>query len=152
MMNYKNGDIDLCFFSTSLLTQYEAKEDTIAADRQLVRTDFATIPVVWLKTPLCPARRLRWPLGPRELPLQGHVQERLELNERHIASRLHSSLSESCSIAESSFQGGWNCYKWLRTSGITAGIPVAAPLHHMDERLMHPEERRKQWRRAMQAD
>jgi hypothetical protein len=42
--------------------------------------------------------------------------------------------------------------KWLRTSGITAGIPVAAPLHHMDERLMHPEERRKQWRRAMQAD
>ncbi len=51
MMNYKNGDIDLCFFSTSLLTQYEAKEDTIAADRQLVRTDFATIPVVWPKTP-----------------------------------------------------------------------------------------------------
>jgi hypothetical protein len=43
-------------------------------------------------------------------------------------------------------------HKWLRTSGITAGIPVAAPLHHMDERLMHPEERRKQWRRAMQAD
>jgi hypothetical protein len=42
--------------------------------------------------------------------------------------------------------------EWLRTSGITAGIPVAAPLHHMDERLMHPEERRKQWRRAMQAD
>ncbi|RRF91723.1 MAG: hypothetical protein DUD39_17495 [Coriobacteriaceae bacterium] len=45
-----------------------------------------------------------------------------------------------------------NAAKWLRTSGITAGIPVAAPLHHMDERLMHPEERRKQWRRAMQAD
>jgi adenine-specific DNA-methyltransferase len=45
-----------------------------------------------------------------------------------------------------------NQEKWLRTSGITAGIPVAAPLHHMDERLMHPEERRKQWRRAMQAD
>jgi hypothetical protein len=45
-----------------------------------------------------------------------------------------------------------NTVKWLRTSGITAGIPVAAPLHHMDERLMHPEERRKQWRRAMQAD
>ena len=92
------------------LNEDEAKEDTIAADRQLVRTDFATIPVVWPKTPLCPARRLRWPLGPRELPLQGHVQERLELNERHIASRLHSSLSESCSIAESSFRRGWNCY------------------------------------------
>ena len=27
MMNYKNGDIDLCFFSTSLLTQYEADSD-----------------------------------------------------------------------------------------------------------------------------
>jgi DNA-binding MurR/RpiR family transcriptional regulator len=47
---------------------------------------------------------------------------------------------------------GQKTTKWLRTSGITAGIPVAAPLHHMDERLMHPEERRKQWRRAMQAD
>ena len=44
-----------------------------------------------------------------------------------------------------------NLLKWLRTSSITAGIPAAAPLHHMDERLMHPEERRKQWRRAMQA-
>ena len=42
--------------------------------------------------------------------------------------------------------------KWLRTSGITAGIPVAAPLHHMDERLMHPEDRGTRWRRAMQAD
>ncbi len=41
--------------------------------------------------------------------------------------------------------------KWLRTSGITAGIPVAAPLHHMDERLMHPEDRGTRWRRAMQA-
>jgi peptide/nickel transport system substrate-binding protein len=27
MMNYKNGDIDLCFFSTSLLTQYGADSD-----------------------------------------------------------------------------------------------------------------------------
>ena len=42
--------------------------------------------------------------------------------------------------------------KWLRTSGITAGIPVAAPLHHMDERLMHPEDRGTRWRRVMQAD
>ena len=33
------------------LNEDEAKEDTIAADRQLVRTDFATIPVVWPKTP-----------------------------------------------------------------------------------------------------
>ena len=41
--------------------------------------------------------------------------------------------------------------KWLRTSGITAGIPVAAPLHHMDERLMHPEDRGTRWRRVMQA-
>ncbi|MFU0811624.1 MAG: HMA domain-containing protein [Atopobium sp.] len=45
-----------------------------------------------------------------------------------------------------------NVTKWLRTSGITAGIPVAAPLHHMDERLMHPEDRGTRWRRAMQAD
>ena len=45
-----------------------------------------------------------------------------------------------------------NSFKWLRTSGITAGIPVAAPLHHMDERLMHPEDRGTRWRRAMQAD
>ena len=45
-----------------------------------------------------------------------------------------------------------NFGKWLRTSGITAGIPVAAPLHHMDERLMHPEDRGTRWRRAMQAD
>lgn len=44
------------------------------------------------------------------------------------------------------------CIKWLRTSGITAGIPVAAPLHHMDERLMHPEDRGTRWRRVMQAD
>ena len=56
MMNYKNGDIDLRFFSTSLLTQYETKEDTIAADRQLVRTDFATIPVMWPKTPMSCAK------------------------------------------------------------------------------------------------
>ena len=56
MMNYKNGDIGLCLFSTSLLTQYEAKEDTIAADRQLVRTDFATIPVMWPKTPMSCAK------------------------------------------------------------------------------------------------
>ena len=42
--------------------------------------------------------------------------------------------------------------KWLRTSDITAGIPVAAPLHHMDERLMHPEDRGTRWRRVMQAD
>jgi ABC-type transport system substrate-binding protein len=27
MMNYKNGDIDLCFFSTSLLQQYESDDD-----------------------------------------------------------------------------------------------------------------------------
>ncbi len=27
MMNYKNGDIDLCFFSTSLLEQYKADDD-----------------------------------------------------------------------------------------------------------------------------
>ncbi|MGN0070525.1 MAG: ABC transporter substrate-binding protein, partial [Atopobiaceae bacterium] len=33
------------------LDEDTAKEDTIAADRQLVRTDFATIPVVWPKTP-----------------------------------------------------------------------------------------------------
>jgi len=45
-----------------------------------------------------------------------------------------------------------NQAKWLRTSGITAGIPVAAPLHHMDERLMHPEDRGTRWRRVMQAD
>lgn len=45
-----------------------------------------------------------------------------------------------------------NSGKWLRTSGITAGIPVAAPLHHMDERLMHPEDRGTRWRRVMQAD
>lgn len=45
-----------------------------------------------------------------------------------------------------------NIQKWLRTSGITAGIPVAAPLHHMDERLMHPEDRGTRWRRVMQAD
>jgi len=45
-----------------------------------------------------------------------------------------------------------NHQKWLRTSGITAGIPVAAPLHHMDERLMHPEDRGTRWRRVMQAD
>ena len=45
-----------------------------------------------------------------------------------------------------------NINKWLRTSGITAGIPVAAPLHHMDERLMHPEDRGTRWRRVMQAD
>ena len=44
-----------------------------------------------------------------------------------------------------------NSPKWLRTSGITAGIPVAAPLHHMDERLMHPEDRGTRWRRVMQA-
>jgi len=56
MMNYKNGDIDLRFFSTSLLTQYETKEDTIAADRQLVRTDFAAIPVMWPKTPMSCAK------------------------------------------------------------------------------------------------
>ena len=45
-----------------------------------------------------------------------------------------------------------NYREWLRTSGITAGIPVAAPLHHMDERLMHPEDRGTRWRRVMQAD
>ncbi len=44
-----------------------------------------------------------------------------------------------------------NLAKWLRTSGITAGIPVAAEPHHMDERLMHPEDRGTRWRRAMQA-
>ena len=47
---------------------------------------------------------------------------------------------------------GGNRIKWLRTSGITAGIPVAAPLHHMDERLMHPEDRGTRWRRVTQAD
>ncbi len=45
------------------------------------------------------------------------------------------------------------CYitKWLRTSSITAGIPVAAPPHDEDARMMHPEGRRKRWRRGMQA-
>jgi transposase-like protein/energy-coupling factor transporter ATP-binding protein EcfA2 len=42
--------------------------------------------------------------------------------------------------ARTAFDSWNNTEKWLRTSGITAGIPVAAPLHHMDERLMHPEE------------
>lgn len=41
--------------------------------------------------------------------------------------------------------------KWLRTSSITAGIPVAAPSHDEDARMMHPEGRRKRWRRGMQA-
>ncbi len=41
--------------------------------------------------------------------------------------------------------------KWLRTSGITPAIPVSPELHNEDEMMMHPEERRKQWRRAMQA-
>lgn len=97
------------------LNEDEAKEDTIAADRQTARPParphgLRNDPCRVAEDPLCPARRLRWPLGPRELPLQGHVQERLELDERHIASRLHSSLSESCSIAESIFRRGWNCY------------------------------------------
>ena len=41
--------------------------------------------------------------------------------------------------------------KGLRTSGIAPAIPVGPEPHNEDE-MMHPEERRKQWRRAMQAD
>ena len=43
------------------------------------------------------------------------------------------------------------CFKWLGTSGIVPAIPVGPEPHNEDE-MMHPEERRKQWRRAMQAD
>lgn len=69
-------------------------------------------------------------------------------------------ISNGCVVDVFEENGTWqgaglisqNSKKWLRTSGITAGIPVAAPLHHMDERLMHPEDRGTRWRRVMQAD
>ncbi len=40
--------------------------------------------------------------------------------------------------------------KWLRTSGIAPAIPAGPKPHNEDEMMVHPEERRKQWRRAMQ--